>query len=545
MKLFKSVLASLVLASLPSLSAADPSVASTEYLGPFTGENAGIHPENREPHPIAYYGTDLGFSYRHEGLLHFLFGDTWATEAYAPIEASTGSRYDDGFGTVDLAAWSDPSRITSDNIPQIKLEQNPGSNEMSAMNPGHAMDLGKTPMAGFSNGSREFAIFNITKPRGCLVDADCDNGLSCDTGLGYLGTRYFEEESLTLPCKDGLGPCVPDTMTDPAGTAVAGSGFCSDPTSTIWADTPAGHVSAVGLRVRVGLRDNDTPKEFSDIREWLTNKYVNVTATTVENFSPGAESGQPDYKPAAGAGGNQRVFLWGRPGFIGVNATGRTMGLYFAYVDMPFGPGYDWKVNYFTGTDEAGVPQFSLNEKDAVPLDLDSGTQGVQTREVHDIVHQMSVEWLAPLEKWVMFYGGGITRLPSPPLPNCGVLQLFTHLECKDVDVGNGAIRMRTADHPWGPWTPPQDVIIGGDPAVPGSGQYGVGGALRHAECTAEGCAPHSETPFYHEDEYGFFYSANIIAEWTRPAGDGVDVIWNASTWDPYRVVLLRTRIKP
>jgi hypothetical protein len=26
-------------------------------------------------------------------------------------------------------------------------------------------------------------------------------------------------------------------------------------------------------------------------------------------------------------------------------------------------------------------------------------------------------------------------------------------------------------------------------------------------------------------------------------AGDGVDVIWNASTWDPYRVILLRTHI--
>ena len=29
------------------------------------------------------------------------------------------------------------------------------------------------------------------------------------------------------------------------------------------------------------------------------------------------------------------------------------------------------------------------------------------------------------------------------------------------------------------------------------------------------------------------------------PADGGVDLYWNASTWDPYRVVLLRTRIKP
>jgi hypothetical protein len=101
---------------------------------------------------------------------------------------------------------------------------------------------------------------------------------------------------------------------------------------------------------------------------------------------------------------------------------------------------------------------------------------------------------------------------------------------------------MRTADNPWGPWTPPQDLIAAGDPSVP-DGQYGPGGMLRHPDCVGETCAPHTGTDEEQEKEYGFFYSANIIEQWTRPAGDGVDVIWNASTWDPYRVILLRTRI--
>ena len=47
------------------------------------------------------------------------------------------------------------------------------------------------------------------------------------------------------------------------------------------------------------------------------------------------------------------------------------------------------------------------------------------------------------------------------------------------------------------------------------------------------------------EVEYGWFYAANIIEQWTRPAGTGVDLIWNASTWDPYRVILLRTHLEP
>ena len=145
-----------------------------------------------------------------------------------------------------------------------------------------------------------------------------------------------------------------------------------------------------------------------------------------------------------------------------------------------------------------------------------------------------------------MFYGGGLTNLSYDNLwPTCGVLEFFTGPDCTSVDMGNGAFRMRTADDPWGPWTPPEDLIVGGDPAVPGSGQYGPGGMLRHPDCTAEDCAPHTAARESNPNEYGFFYSANIIEQWTRPAGDGVDVIWNASTWDPYRVILLRTRIDP
>jgi hypothetical protein len=68
---------------------------------------------------------------------------------------------------------------------------------------------------------------------------------------------------------------------------------------------------------------------------------------------------------------------------------------------------------------------------------------------------------------------------------------------------------------------------------------------LRHPECLAEGCAPHTGSAEERAEEYGFFYSANIIEQWTRPAGNGVDIVWNASTWDPYRVILLRTRIRP
>jgi hypothetical protein len=532
---------------LPSLVAsADPGVASTEVIGPFSGHDAALHPANKQPVRIEYYGTDLGWSYAHKGTLHFLFGDSWATEAYAPIESSTGARFDDGFGTIDLAKWPDPGKIAPDNIPLLRLGQHADSGEMSAIDPGHAMDLGHTPMGGFSNGDEEFGIFNITKPLGCRQDADCGDGLACDAGLGYFGLRFDQEESLTLACLDGTPLCQADTMVDKAGAPVAGSGFCVDRSSTVWSETPGGRISASSIRVLIGLRSDSDPRKYPHTRSWLTNKFLNVAARTVQHFEPGGENN--DYRAAHdsvdGTGDQRRVFLWGRPGFVGVGAHKRPLGLYFAYADLPKGSAFEWAVNYFSGMAD-GVPQFSRDQARAAPLDLDSAQDGMQPDEVHDIVHQMSLTWVESLGRWVMFYGGGIIRLPTPALPNCGVLELFARSECGDVNVGNGAIRMRTAEQPWGPWSPPQDVIVGGDPEVPGSGQYGPGGVLHHPGCAAQGCAAHTQTPYYQQQEYGFFYGTNIIEQWTRPSAEGVDILWNASTWDPYRVVLLRTRITP
>jgi len=520
--------------------ATGPTVESTTYLGPFAGEGAALHPDNVKP-PIAFYGTDLGFTYQHGEQLQILFGDSWATERYAPIEASTGSRFDDGFGTIDVRKEFDPASITPASIPPIRLGQNPGTTEMSAIDPGHAMDLGKTPMAGFSNGAREFGVFNIGKPQGCTKDAECSNGLACDTTLGYFGVRYSQQENGTIGCRDGAPGCTSDTMLDAADKPVPSSGLCIDPTSVLRNGPVSNLLSPIGIRVLIGARDMATPKRYGDIHEWLTNKFVNVTTRTVERFDPAGA--KPDYRPAQGAGGNRRVFFWGRPGFIGVAKNGRSLPMYFAYTDMPANPPRAWTFSYYAGSMN-GTARFSPHEQDAQPLDLDLSRTGVQPEELHDISDQMSVAWVEPLRKWVMFYGGGLTRLPTPVLKQCGVLELFVGAECTAVNMGNGAVRMRTADDPWGPWTPPQDVIAGGVPADGPIGQYGPGGALRHAACTDPTCAPHSDMFAYHPDEYGFFYSANIIEQWIRPAGNGVDILWNASTWDPYRVVLLRTHIR-
>lgn len=522
---------------------AAPRPKATEVLGPFAGFDAALHPDNVQPHRIAFYGTDLGWSYEHGGEIHFLFGDTHGAEKGGGISPT----HDDSFGTIDLAEWPDPMRITAANLPRLKLGQDPGSSQAWAIDPGHPMEGLKTPVGGFSNGAREFGLFLTAKPQGCRVDADCSNGLTCDAGLGFLGERPERREGLTLPCSDTVQGCNADTLFDATGAPIQPSGLCSDRTSSIWADTAFGRVGAYGIRHLAGLRSTTDPRLYTDTRDWLTNKFTNVALRTVSDFVPEMGSGRAkqDYRSAGAAGEHRRVFLWGRPGFIGVNAKGSTLALYFAYVDMPGGPGFSWDVHFYTGTGADGVPSFSSEEREAAPVDLDASQAGVQPQEVHDIVQHMSIVWIEHLKKWVMFYGGGISKFPIPQwAPNCGVLEIFVRTDCSNVVVGNGAIRMRTADDPWGPWTRPQDLIVGGDPDErPLAGQYAPGGALHHPACTGDKCqAPSAQLQ---KGDYGWLYGANIIEEWIRPAGKGVDVIWNASTWDPYRVVLLRTRINP
>ena len=526
-----------------SVVAAAPSPESTEVLGPFVGFDAKLHPDNQQPHRIAYEGTDLGWTYRHDGKIHFLFGDTHADEKGGPISLV----YDDTFGTIDLVDWPDPARILRGNVPVLRLGQDAGTSQASGIDPGQPMESFKTPLGGFSNGTREFGLFITGKPQACSKTADCSKGFICDTSVGFVGVSPDKQPGLTLPCSDNAPGCQRDTLFGSAGAPVSGSGLCTDRTSTIWSDTDFGRVGAYAIRQVVGVRSQTDPRKYTDTREWLTNKFTNPAVRTVADFVPAKGSGRAkqDYRNAETSGGNRRVFLWGRPGFIGVNSKGSTLGMYFAYVDMPAGPGFTWDVNYYTGTGADGVPRFSRDESEAAAVDLDASQEGIQPQEIHDIVNHMSIAWVEQLGKWVMFYGGGISKFPIPQLlPDCGVLQVFARTDCASVVVGNGAVRMRTADDPWGPWTRPQDVIVGGDPEQRlVADQYGPGGTLHHPACAGEGCQ--SPSVYMLKGDYGWLYGANIIEEWTRPAGKGVDVIWIASTWDPYRVILLRTRIQP
>jgi len=184
---------------------AGPSATHTEVLGGFTGPGAELHPENTEPVRVRYYGTDLGWTYEHQGRLQILFGDTMETPQGRRAETEP-RLLDDIYGSIDLSEWPDPAQFGPGNLPRVKLGQQPGTDQLIWLDPGIAMEGFKTPLAGLSNGEDEFGLFYTHKPQGCKVDEDCISGMSCDTSLGYAGQPYDEGAGLTMGCMEGSSP---------------------------------------------------------------------------------------------------------------------------------------------------------------------------------------------------------------------------------------------------------------------------------------------------------------------------------------------------
>jgi hypothetical protein len=74
--------------------------------------------------------------------------------------------------------------------------------------------------------------------------------------------------------------------------------------------------------------------------------------------------------------------------------------------------------------------------------------------------------------------------------------------------------------------------------------EFGPGGMLHHASCDGPGCAPGEAAALYEHTPWGFFYAPLIVDAWTEPRGRGAaDVYWFLSTWSPYQVVLMKTRL--
>lgn len=514
-------------APAPAQTAAPP-----EIIGVLVGPGATPMPAG-----VRIYGNDLGWTFEHRGEVQILFGDTWPNARFLCDNVPLN---DDSQATLPAALPSGLPALTFLTRPGAPEELAPivvlrGSESLS-------MGFGKVPVAGFSDGVDAFGVFS----RSDLVR--CDRRTPC----GRPSSRPREQ----MTCTHDLGECVPELLGIPApcdfGTNAgclpgqtcepSPRGFCLDPTSSQNDGSAASRRFTIAHNLEIAVQDASDVTTYRSGVVVPSNKFINVTARTVTRLKE--NPCENDYHPGHGT-----LLMWGRPFFTAER--GRQAQLYLMTHPLPIRRDergrMRFRPHYFAGVDPvSGKPRWSRRQTRAMPLALD-GIVGGSPREEQPIVDQMAMSWLGdPVNKWVMLYGGDLADylLQDPANARPGPAP--------------GAVRMRFADHPWGPWSAAEPHLLPGSPSVVGD-PYGPGGVLFHTLCRDQGearCAPTDPTRppdvFFPgcpsvgaTFDNGRFYAPNIIDAYTRPDGaGGVDIFWNVSTWNPYSVVLVKTNIK-
>jgi hypothetical protein len=159
-------------------------------------------------------------------------------------------------------------------------------------------------------------------------------------------------------------------------------------------------------------------------------------------------------------------------------------------------------LRHFAGLRPGGEPIWSADERDSVPL-FDQPCMG-----------EFSAGWNEFLSKWLLLYTCGGRR---------------------------AALFLRTADLPWGPWSAPVMLF---DPARRLDGCAFLNSPPEVIQVSAGGrpCPVVSDphTPFNLGEAYGPY----LISRFTRgEAGRSSTIYFLMSTWNPYTVVLMRTRL--
>jgi hypothetical protein len=516
------------------------------------------------------YGTDLGFTFRHpyrdaagaiDERIVFFFGDTWPTFDSPCTEPPWTN--DDTMATLrvaDLPEYPPGPPGTGTSAPRCPvldfavpdpLHDRP----LRVLYESRDIDLGynRTPLTGWSDGRRPYGLFTDAALATCASDENCGAGRSC--AHGEFGRCAVDPcpPGQECPRDAGLDDALPmsvcrldrddcATPFSPRRRCVADPqdrGMCTDPTGSMWVSGSAVNPQDPDRRLQVtrwvyvASEDPARPNVFEAVARFPTAKFINPSARTVAAFDPD-DPGRNDYRH-----GYDTLLIWGRGSFQG--ADGAQSWLYLLYNELAPAPGAGetgamrWAPRYFAGYRDDGRPRWSDHESEAAPL---------YTSEF-DVVNQISVSWVEPLGAWVMLYGGDETDGANGSTPR-------VHPE-PDL----GAVHLRWAELPWGAWSEAFPVLRPGDApellACRAQGEpagCAAGDRVRpvdffRARLTGVDCR--AGNPGF---DRGIFYSANVIEELTRgvPASRSgaraAELVWEISTWNPYAVWLVKSRVE-
>jgi hypothetical protein len=539
----------LSLSSWLAASAALAQVASPpQIIGQWIGPGATkVQPD------LAFWGADLGWTVEHKGELQILFGDTDATFD----SVCFGQLHnDDSEGTIPL---SPPAT----GVPPLTFLTDPNDpnavQHLFVFRKGESLQMGygQVPVSAYSDGRNLVGIMG----RGGTIP--CNAGASSPVAA-CRGPLEDHPDLLNwlsadgLHCSQTLGECTPAPNGIPTACELASgagcnpflgevctptaTGICVDPSSSQNIGTPLSEIATAANEMEFAIQDPNARGNYESVATLRTNKFINPASRTVKRFT-GFPFGS-DYRP-----GNGAVLVWGRPGFAAEQ--GRQAQIYLLMHRLPIEREANgrWRFHpwYFAGVDtRTGIPRWSRQQRNAKPLALDGVVAGSPFEE-QPLVNQFSVSWVGgSVRKWVMLYGG-----------NIGDYLLLDPAHARPGE-GPGSVRIRFADHPWGPWSLAQPHLLEGEPGLVGS-PLGPGGVLFSPLCADQPgapCAPSDPIrpidsylgclPFGKTFDNGFFYGANIIDAYTRPDGaGGMDMYWNVSTWNPYGVLFLKTNLRP
>jgi hypothetical protein len=536
----------LLLPALAPPPAAAVVASPPQILGPLVGPGA-VNPQAG----LAFFGTDLGWTVEHQGVLRILFGDT---DAAFDSKCFGQLHNDDAQGTLPLApAGTSPPPVTmlTDPADANALQRLVVTRKGESLQMGY----GQVPVSAYSDGTNLVAIAG----RGGTIR--CTPGVgskvaACRGPRGESDPRSWRSAD-GLRCSRRVGECDPapngiptacDLETGAGCNAALGArcrptpaGLCVDPSSSQNDGTPASERLTEGNEMEFAVEDPARPGHYESRATLRTNKFINTAARTVGRID--FRSGANDYAPGHGA-----LLVWGRPHFAGEQGRQAQIYLLVHPLPIPRAKGGRWRFRprFYAGVDKRGRPRWSPEQAKAKPLALD-GAVGGSPFEEQPIVNQFTVSWVGgTIRRWVMLYGGnlGDYLLTDPANARPGA--------------GPGSVRIRFAEHPWGPWSRPEPHLLEGRPSDAGT-PLGPGGVLFHPRCVDQPGAPCARSDEVRPVDFytgcaglgktfdnGFFYGANIIDAYTRPDGTGgMDVFWNVSTWNPYGVLFLRSNLRP
>jgi len=219
-------------------------------------------------------------------------------------------------------------------------------------------------------------------------------------------------------------------------------------------------------------RSRDDGRTFERLFDISTKRFINVAMER-------AKQQEHEHLPERDC-----VLVWGSGRY-------RASSARLAYAPTKsFDERESWR--YFAGLSN-GKPRWSPDEAQSIDL-FD-----------HPVVGELSVAWIATLERWVMLYNSTAPR----------------------------GIVMRTAEEPWGPWTDSEVVF---DPWL----DKGYANFMHVGWKSSRRDAFHDAGQ---KDKWGGEYGPYLIPRFTTGDAERCTLVFSMATWNPYQVVLMATDV--